>query len=244
MNILTFSDENYEKEKIVISKLSKKYNYNHISKTKKDLIETKFYQDNKQILDNKRGAGYWLWKPYFILNEVLLLKENDYLIYTDCGDVFSNKIYNYLDNEIKNHDIILMSSFSKNTIYTKRDCFILMNCDNDKYWNSPQIEAGFSIWKKTDFSIKILNEWLKYCSILEIINDENKNENFSDFIDHRHDQSILTNLSIKYNLFNTHHLRNFIECNYKYYNFNPNSFDTSREINNFLFENKDIIYES
>lgn len=33
----------------------------------KDLIGTDFYNSNYEILQQKRGAGYWIWKPYFIL---------------------------------------------------------------------------------------------------------------------------------------------------------------------------------
>lgn len=243
MKILTYSDSNYKKEAEIHLKLAEKYNYKNIYKTRNDLISTDFYKNNKKILDCSRGGGYWLWKPYFILSEVLLLNENEYLMYIDTGDIFSNKIKNYLDIKMIENDLILMSSFSSNHIYTKRDCFILMNCDTQKYWYNNQIEAGVSIWKKSSFTIKILNEWLEYCSNWNIISDDNNSQNLDGFVDHRHDQSVLTNLSIKYNLFHTHELRNYIECNIKYYNFNPNSFNNSRELDNFLFENKDIIYE-
>ena len=33
-------------------------------------IDTKFHNDNKEILNNKKGGGYWLWKPYFILKSL------------------------------------------------------------------------------------------------------------------------------------------------------------------------------
>ena len=244
MKVLTYSDSNYKKEAQIHLKLAEKYNYKNINKTREHLICTDFYKNNQKILDCERGGGYWLWKPYFILNEVLLLNENEYLIYIDSGDIFSNNIKNYLDHKMIDNDLILMSSFSSNHIYTKRDCFILMDCDTEKYWYNNQIEAGVSIWKKTAFTIKVLNEWLEYCSNWNIISDDNKNQNLNGFIDHRHDQSILTNLCIKYNLFHTHEIRHYIECNYKYYSFNPNSFDNSRELNNFLFQNKHIIYES
>ena len=119
-----------------------------------------------------------------------------------------------------------------------------MNCDSENYWESIQIEAGFSVWKKTDFSIKILNEWLEYCCNWDIISDDNLNQNFNNFIDHRHDQSVLNNLSVKYNIHRDLYLRNFIECNYKYYPFSFIINEHSRELDKFLFENKDIIYES
>ena len=38
-----------------------------------DYLRTNFYLDNKAILDQPRGCGYWLWKPYFI-REVLRVR--------------------------------------------------------------------------------------------------------------------------------------------------------------------------
>lgn len=35
--------------------------------TRKGLLATEFYQEHKQILDRDKGAGYWLWKPFIIL---------------------------------------------------------------------------------------------------------------------------------------------------------------------------------
>ena len=244
MKILTFSDESYKKEEKIHFKLSERYNYNYINKSKDDLFYTDFYKKNQKILDYHRGAGLWLWKPYFILEEVLKLKNDQYLMYIDSGDMFSNKIENYLDILIKKYDIILLSGCFKSSSYTKRDCFILMNCDSKEYWDSIQIEAGISIWKKTDNSIKILNEWLEYCCNWDIISDQNNNQNLYDFIDHRHDQSILNNLTVKYNIYQDSYLRNFIECNYNNYPFSFIINQQSREIDRFLFENKDIIYES
>ena len=34
---------------------------------KKDM-SSDFLSENKEILSKRRGAGYWLWKPYFILD--------------------------------------------------------------------------------------------------------------------------------------------------------------------------------
>jgi hypothetical protein len=30
-------------------------------------LATEFYQEHKQILDRNKGGGYWLWKPFIIL---------------------------------------------------------------------------------------------------------------------------------------------------------------------------------
>ena len=71
-------------------------------------------------------------------------------------------------------------------------------------------------WKKTPIeNIKILEEWLLYCKNENILTDiDNKHgDNFDCFRDHRHDQSILTNIKVKYNLTSNDVLRNYVVCN-------------------------------
>ena len=44
------------------------------------------------ILANKRGYGYWLWKPYLIMKTLEQMNDNDILVYADCGcEIESNK---------------------------------------------------------------------------------------------------------------------------------------------------------
>ena len=62
-----------------------------IALSRKDLVKTGFYQQHKSILDQPRGAGYWLWKPYYILETLKKLEENDILIYADAGLFFKKK---------------------------------------------------------------------------------------------------------------------------------------------------------
>jgi hypothetical protein len=72
-----------------------------------------------------------------------------------------------------------------------------MDCDSEMYWNAPQLEAGVSYWAVNVKSKEILQEWIEYCKDARILTDE-KNvsglENHPSFKDHRHDQSILTNI--------------------------------------------------
>ena len=50
-----------------------------------------FVARNKQILQRKRGAGYWLWKPYIIFQELYLASEGDIIVYSDASvDLVAN----------------------------------------------------------------------------------------------------------------------------------------------------------
>ena len=43
------------------------------------------------ILKNKKGFGYWLWKPYIIKKTIAQMKDGDILLYLDAGCEFNIK---------------------------------------------------------------------------------------------------------------------------------------------------------
>ena len=53
-------------------------------------IPADFYEKNKFILDQPRGAGYWLWKPLIIKDALSNVDEGDYVFYVDSGAFYIN----------------------------------------------------------------------------------------------------------------------------------------------------------
>ena len=47
----------------------------------------------KKVFTAKRGGGYWMWKPYIIYKNLLLLNNNDILVYSDSGSTIPNNKY-------------------------------------------------------------------------------------------------------------------------------------------------------
>ena len=171
-------------------------------------IDPEFKKKNKNILSRKRGDGYWIWKPY-IINKTIVEKLNndDYLIYTDAGILYMNSTYllvNFLEEH--NASMWMYKLNYKERQYTKRDAFILMNCDKPYYYNTNHFMAGIQIYKKTNFTVKFIQEWLNYCQDERIITD-NKNvmgkNNYPGFRENRHDQTILSLLIKKYGVANS-----------------------------------------
>jgi len=173
----------------------------YIRYSSETLKSTSFYLENKKILDEKKGAGYWLWKPYIIYETLLSLNDGDILFYQDIGDQVDLGIFEYLENNINNEKycLVLENKFNHGE-WTKRDCFHYMGCDEEYYWSSNQVEAGASAWYRNNESINFCIQWLDYCKMHDILGDEPNTcgkENLPGFKDHRHDQSILTNLVLK-----------------------------------------------
>jgi hypothetical protein len=167
-------------------------------------IDKKFYRENREILTQERGNGYWLWKPYFIKKALDQVDMGDYVFYCDSGAHFINSVKPLIKlcNEF-NTDIVSFELVHIEKYWTKRDAFLLMNCDSPKYYDSPQRLACYSLWRKSAFSVKFIDEYVELSKDKRLLTDcENRVGalNYDGFQDHRHDQSIFSLMLKKYNL--------------------------------------------
>ena len=91
--------------------------------------QKEFYKKNKQVLDNPRGAGYWLWKPYIILYTLKnKMHEGDVLIYIDSGTKLTGNLKPLVELALKKDIVLFYNDGHKNSTWTKRDCFFYMDC--------------------------------------------------------------------------------------------------------------------
>lgn len=169
-----------------------------------DIHET-FQHKHNHILSEQRGAGYWLWKPYIIFKNLIKLQDDDILFYCDSGGRFVDSFDDYLFDVCADDEkgIVLFKDTHMQRTYTKRDCFVYMNCDTTEYHNNLQLCAGYQLVRKTEFSVNFYAQLLEWAEDERIISDKPNTcglANFPEFVDHRHEQSILTNLQHKENI--------------------------------------------
>ena len=199
-----FADKNFKKQQN-IALLTAKYigGFDRVEGFSSKDIDADFFSENSDILNQKRGAGYWLWKPYFIKKMLLEISEGDYLFYSDSGAFFLKKINKLIKElEKQNQDIMGFELPLLEKQWTKKELFINMSCDIERYSESNQILASFILIKKTPFSLNFFDEYLKYsCNKLNITDEyDHKVKQDKCFVDHRHDQSIFSLLYKRYNL--------------------------------------------
>lgn len=97
-------------------------------------------------------------------------------------------------NSENNSGLVFSLSLSEK-LYTKRDAFILLNVDEPKYTDTNQRIATYIVFKKNNDSISFVEEWLDACCDFRTITDSRNRmgkDNYPGFIDHRHDQSLLS----------------------------------------------------
>lgn len=199
---ISYSDKNYNMSKrlnLVTAKIIGGADY-IISFAPNDIDEN-FKEQHADIFNRSRGAGYWIWKPYIILKTLQIMKEGDYLIYTDAGLIYVNKISELIRQLNRdNQDIFLSYGFAPCKDWIKRDAFVLMDCDCEQAYNETMVSGGYVLIRKSSKSIKFIEKWLYYASDRRIITDDANECNLTNlhgFIEHRHDQGILSLLAWK-----------------------------------------------
>ena len=163
----------------------------------KQHLDPSYSQKHIKILSQKRGAGYWLWKPYVILKTLEEIPENDVVLYVDSGGRIEKPV-DHLINQLATYDILVFESDWNNRRYVKKDLLQMMKLDNDETRNALHLQASFIVIKNTQFSRNFIKNWLSWCENEKALTDIPSAEEYPDFFDHRHDQAILTLLTIKY----------------------------------------------
>lgn len=117
------------------------------------------------------GYGNWIWKPKIVLDALLTMNENDILLYCDAGSKLNKKgitrFHEYVDMLKTSDKYVLV--FSTNTAYVPQR-FIKQDVVMNYYpeFNNRDIYkhyfcAGIFMIKKTQTSLKFMNDWLMLC---------------------------------------------------------------------------------
>jgi len=162
-----------------------------------------FIQKNKWFFDlvPQRGWGWYTWIPYVMIDALSRAEDGDIILYLD-GDTYPITDFSMLYDECKKQGIMLFEAVGQsNSKWTKRDCFIAMGQDENKFRFAPHVTGRFALFQKgAEIVEPFLAEWLKYvCSpkcntiLPSILAPE-----YPEFEEHRSDQSVLSNLAHKY----------------------------------------------
>jgi hypothetical protein len=166
-------------------------------------IDRSFKSENEGILSQRRGVGYWLWKPYFIDRLIWTMNEHDVLFYADAGSYFVRRMEPVFDAVQKDQNGVLafnMSGGHTEKYWTKRDVFRTIGAETSEYTDTPQRMASFMVFRGTAFAKALVREYLNLCCNSHLITDEANVDGWVEpkFQDNRHDQSIWSVLTKKH----------------------------------------------
>lgn len=164
---------------------------------------THFYRENIDIFSYKKYFGYFLWKPLIISSALTIVDDGEKVLYCDSNVRFKDingfkEIYDTMFNE--NPVFLIKHAPWKNSTWTKRDAFVLMDANESRYWNAHQIWTVVMGFKKCPETWDLINNYLYYCTDERILTEipNEFGENKADFREHRWEQSIMSILAEKY----------------------------------------------
>lgn len=188
--LITFSDDNMTMAAEICHYSALQNNVHEAKIYQPKDIDAKFRKANAAILDQPRGCGYWLWKPYFIDRELKKMKDGEYLIYCDAGVEIINNVKHIIDRMAG--DIWLFGNKFQHVHWCKggvmEDMWPIDRASYDK-----QVQASVIFIRNSETSRMLISGWLKDCQRPGFIDDSLMGfPNHPEFKEHRHDQAILT----------------------------------------------------
>lgn len=164
-------------------------------------IDQDFFDRNKVILDEPKGAGLWLWKVYFIYKTLMSMENGDLLFYADTASFMVRNI-NLVTEEILPYgqDVMAFGLPFIEKQWTSEVLFHSMDCKEPSFRDTNQVNGSFHLIKKSIKSLEFYKEYLFYATDFENISGGLLPSKYEGFIEHRYDQSIFSLLYKKRSL--------------------------------------------
>jgi hypothetical protein len=197
--LINFADGGFEKSRLSNSMSGLQYGFDSVIQWGKADIDEDFWKENEEILSSKRGAGYWLWKPYLIRETLDMCSEGDLVFYADAGSFFFRDVSPLL-NRIEDEKVVCfqLAGGHKEGEWTRKSVIEKLGADPEEVRGTEQRMASFIGVVKNADTINIIDEYLLKCTDPDLIMDKDREEDeFEEFKDHRHDQSIWSVLTKK-----------------------------------------------
>jgi len=194
----TFRDYQKEAERLV--KSAKPYGFKTIIYDNDFIENLDYYSSHTDVL-TKTSFGF-SHKAICLYETMNSMSKGDVVFFVDSNHVVNKNPEVFVDIAIKYnafiHDHIWTTNLNKH--WGRRDTFVNMGLDEEKYWNSIQMQANITGFCKNKLTTKFVTEWKDSCLDIKIMFGEGKYENLKGFREHRHDQLIFSLLVAKYNL--------------------------------------------
>jgi hypothetical protein len=176
-------------------------------------LDPLYLRRNERILNQPKGAGYWIYKPYILLHYLYnIAGPGDVVCYLDSTYLFTGSFRNVLDRITSNpgHIGLLqgnnrpdLENYSFLEIrYTKKDAFLILDADKEAIKASEQYWGGLVAVESSFTSIQFVSAWYTFVQDERAVSDETSvlQEEDEAFIVHRHDQSIISLLAKKWEI--------------------------------------------
>jgi len=153
-----------------------------------------FYEKHRAILDEKSGSGYWLWKPYIILQTMFSVPDGSIIVYADAGAIFTGSLMPILKH-LETYDAIFyrFSAKTNEILKTTIDFQVaeeLGVTHHQDFETKTHLWAGFMIFRNCNATREFVKNWLELCTNPNFLKGYGKGRHF-------HDQSLMNIMYLK-----------------------------------------------
>lgn len=144
----------------------------------------------------KRGYYYWGWKPFILQQTMLQVPGNSIILYTDSSMFLTNlNNFDTFVQQTKLDGYCFFKNFHSNLGYVKCEIYSDIHFEeHDEFNNAPMVDASCLLLKNTPEMQNFIQEWIQIICKPYFLSDQFSNTCVNDehFIEHRHDQALLT----------------------------------------------------
>jgi hypothetical protein len=200
IHLITYGDGKYNssKRRLVKEALDSDL-FQSIKAYGRSNLTPEFESRFKDILNMKRGGGYWIWKFDLINSNLNQMNDGEFLIYMDAGssiDVNAREdMYHYMD--LLNNSPFGVLLFQKHNLperkYTSGRLlnYFSINPESD-IAKSGQLHCSIILIQKKKHSVDFFHKCLEVLNDDPYIITDRYNKENQYLIDHRHDQSLMS----------------------------------------------------
>lgn len=158
-------------------------------------------RETRRILDTcKRGNGYWLWKPLVVHAELERLAEGEVLVWADAGCVLDAQHADELRDRLlrltedQPVDLAVLPNHTNAQRCTGGAAELVAQTRRPAFWRSDQAEASRILLLKSPKAVELVEAWATAAlQTPHLFTDEPSHApNQPEFVEHRHDQAVLS----------------------------------------------------
>lgn len=204
---VTYGDESFARSRARLANEAASYPgvFQHIFPLNRSSFDPRWASANKALLGEKRGGGYWVWKPHLLLRVLEeQMADGDVLLYADAGCTFVADPTPYL-RLASEHGLVLFRNRHAMWTWTKGYTFAALGMSMEEWGEDTQLAGGIIALQKRPWVQAFLREWMRVMTEdPRTVNDVDTAKvapNHASFKQHRHDQAVLSLLAYKHGVY-------------------------------------------
>lgn len=162
-------------------------------------LDPEWRERHAEVLAQRKGAGWWLWKPYLVLKTLrsdIVPWNTGVVIWLDAGNFYTGHPSSVVARALRASDISAMKlKCCIESDWTSVQALRLLDGLSYDIADTPQLGAYFLLFRKTTTTLAFVEDWLRHAEEPAILMESGRDENMENapgYQRHMADQSIFS----------------------------------------------------